>query len=305
MLIGFKLLPSATQELLENKMNEKVTPEGVFAEIGLKAAIAATQYHRFDPDGNRKIERTDIAKVFSQVEGVSAEQAFAIADTIMMEADTDYIHKREPVELVAQFLRKVFCGCMSLKELNEARDTKTDDMYKKRTGASKSDEGLDFEEFVTCLEGRSGLNFDKFKESLAKKLPPDMQTNLRRRGELEDIKHMMEIEGIDWQMGTAYREHNANKANARAQPLLKASGLKWRNVGKQKPENGEELFNQSLASALRKKLEFKEAEWDEFEIRYLHMKHFIKLNDDSYARPAERWKDDFPREVKLPGPQIV
>jgi hypothetical protein len=220
MVIGFHLLPRTTQELLENKMTEKITPEGVFAELGMKAAIAATQYNKFDPDGNQRIERHDIARVFATVEGVTAEQAYAIANTIMMEADTDFISKRAPEQLVKQFVRKVFCGCRkaSLKALRESagefRETDLGDLYSKKEGADASDEGLSFSEFVTCLEGRA-LDFETLKEKM--KLPREVKTE-----ELDMIKAHLKSKGIDPSTGVkAKASPRPDKGGAQpSRPLL-------------------------------------------------------------------------------------
>ena len=42
------------------------------------------------------------------------------------------------------------------------------------------------------------------------------------------------------------------------------SGLKWRNVGNQRPSEGDELRNALLVAELRKKTEFTDAEWENF-----------------------------------------
>lgn len=69
---------------------ETVTETSEFAELGMKAAIAATQFKIFDPDGNGKLSHADIAKIFARVDGVSAEKAYTIADLVMKSADADY-----------------------------------------------------------------------------------------------------------------------------------------------------------------------------------------------------------------------
>ena len=74
--------------MLRNKRQEIVSKKSEFAEIGMKAALAAASYRSFDPDNNGSIEAVDIVKVFAHVEGVSWEQAHAIAHMILADADT-------------------------------------------------------------------------------------------------------------------------------------------------------------------------------------------------------------------------
>ena len=67
---------------------------------------------------------------------------------------------------------------------------------------------------------------------------------------------------------------------------LPVSGLKWSDVGTAKPKNGTSVQNKKLAQALKKKTEFTEEEWEDFDIAGLHLDHFIK-SDNSYYMPFE------------------
>ena len=97
---------------------ELVSKKSEFAEIGMKAALAATTYPKFDRFCDGTIEAEDIARAFASVEGVPLETAFMIARNILADADS------EP----------------SLD------------------GEAK---GLNFVEFMTCLEG-DAINFEQF-----------------------------------------------------------------------------------------------------------------------------------------------
>jgi len=70
-----------------------------------------------------------------------------------------------------------------------------------------------------------------------------------------------------------------------AAPDAAASGLKWKNVGTQKPSTGLEITSQALANALRSKVEFNDDEWKAFDISVLRYNHFLK-SGDSYFKPA-------------------
>ena len=73
-----------------------------------------------------------------------------------------------------------------------------------------------------------------------------------------------------------------------------ASGLKWVEIGTERPKEGAELksgFRQGgyeLARALKDKTEFTLAEWEAFGIKHVRMDHFIVAFNDKYYRPAER-----------------
>ena len=124
----FYLLPGGKSTLLRNKRQELVSKRSEFAEIGLKAALAATKYRDFDPDNNGSIEPVDIVKAFANcykangAPWVPARKAHSIAYTILLDADTDA--------------------------------EKEDGQF-----------GLSFAEFITCLEG-DAIDFEGFLKGL-------------------------------------------------------------------------------------------------------------------------------------------
>ena len=73
-LVVFNCLPGGISHVLRNKRLELVSRRSEFAEIGLKAALAASSYLQFDPDGNGSIEAEDIVRVFAKIDGVSWEK---------------------------------------------------------------------------------------------------------------------------------------------------------------------------------------------------------------------------------------
>ena len=87
--IAFYCLPGGQSTVLRHKRDELVSKKSEFAELGMKAALAATTYRAFDPDNNGAIDPVDIVKVFAHVEGITWEQAHSIAYMIMDDADTD------------------------------------------------------------------------------------------------------------------------------------------------------------------------------------------------------------------------
>lgn len=66
-----------------------------------------------------------------------------------------------------------------------------------------------------------------------------------------------------------------------------ASGLKWLNIGEEKPTTGRKLQHSGLARALQSKTEFTKQEWDGFDIKLdLCVDHFIH-SAGFYFRPTD------------------
>ena len=116
-LYAFNCL-GAESVILRNKRVELTSKKSEFAEIGMKAALAAATYPKFDRYCDGTIEAEDIARAFAGVEGVDWETAFMIARNILSEADTG-------------------------------------------GAADEGPAGLNYIEFMTCLEGDS-IDFDAF-----------------------------------------------------------------------------------------------------------------------------------------------
>ena len=83
-----------------------------------------------------------------------------------------------------------------------------------------------------------------------------------------------------------------------------SSGLKWKEVGSEKPSTGTELINEKLASELIHKAEFTQEEWDSFGITDLRTHHFIK-SGKRYFKPAVGFqfksfeKEEFPHDATV------
>ena len=86
-LYAFNCL-GAESVILRNKRVELTSKKSEFAEIGMKAALAAATYPKFDRFCDGTIEAEDIARAFAGVEGVDWETAFMIARNILADADT-------------------------------------------------------------------------------------------------------------------------------------------------------------------------------------------------------------------------
>jgi len=119
-IVVFYLLPGGQSVLYKNKATEKVSQQSEFAELGLKAALAANQFRLFDATLSGRVEGEDIVRCFAKVPGITAEQAHRIAVAIMRDADLD---------------------------------------------VSNDSGSLDFNEFVTCLEG-DAIDFERFLADL-------------------------------------------------------------------------------------------------------------------------------------------
>jgi hypothetical protein len=62
-------------------------------------------------------------------------------------------------------------------------------------------------------------------------------------------------------------------------------GLEWKEAGSEKPSMGAEIYNELLAAALQKKVEFSKTEWENFQVADLSSGSYIK-SGDRYFKPA-------------------
>jgi Ca2+-binding EF-hand superfamily protein len=60
--------------------------------------------------------------------------------------------------------------------------------------------------------------------------------------------------------------------------------LKWKDVGSEKPSTGTEIKNEPLAAALQEKVEFKEEEWDQFDLADLSADSYIKAGNHYFTQ---------------------
>jgi hypothetical protein len=100
---------------------------------------------------------------------------------------------------------------------------------------------------------------------------------------------------LERQLGESMQQAADDFFKDNPEPLV--SGLKWRNVGVDKPSTGEELpANEGLANALKTKtdVEFTDVEWRAFGITDLRSNHVIQ-SGDAFFQPA----DEGAREYKL------
>ena len=82
----------------------------------------------------------------------------------------------------------------------------------------------------------------------------------------------------------AIMQHLPQPLGFRAKPVL---GLRWLEIGKDKPTDGRNLKNVELAEAMLHKTEFTQQEWDKFGINDLQAGDFVK-SGDSYFMPDDQ-----------------
>jgi hypothetical protein len=132
-------------------------------------------------------------------------------------------------------------------------------------------------------------------QSLLELIVPSRQELLQSKGEAvarlreqqQQAKLEQEVLRMDTEavMATALDE-------AQLRGIAKASidreapgGLKWRKTGEEPPNEGRQLENAKLASALAARTEFSQAEWDVFGIKSLRSSDFV-VSGGSYFRPV-------------------
>ena len=190
----------AESVILRNKRCELVSKKGEFAEIGMKAALAATTYPKFDRFCDGTIEAEDIARAFAHVEGVPWETAFMIARNILADADSEPSVGGEP-------------------------------------------KGLNFVEFMTCIEGDS-CNFELF---------------LKDTKDMFD-KYMLEDEAEDAAAAAAAGKKMPKKP---AGPTLKEK-IKMEKEAEKKKKEAREAKIEAAMEALKKQAEAAGKDFDDF-----------------------------------------
>lgn len=81
------MLPHGLSTVLANKRAERVSKKQAFAQLGLRAAIGVQWFRQLDANDSGYINVPDLVSVFGNVSGVTKEQAFQIAQTIVRTAD--------------------------------------------------------------------------------------------------------------------------------------------------------------------------------------------------------------------------
>ena len=81
------LLPNGRSKMIRNRVKEKFSVSGRYAEIGMKAANAAAQFARLDHDHTGEIHLWELCNNFAKLRGVTFEQAYAVATLVLDGAD--------------------------------------------------------------------------------------------------------------------------------------------------------------------------------------------------------------------------
>jgi len=177
----------AIAQIITNKTKEKVDANGELAEIGMKAAMAALQFGELDPDKGGTIDLIDIAKAFGKIKGVSPRQAYNMAWTVIDYADKDTVKHLT----TAQQIQKLFGAKPKVQPAD------ADGMA-----------GLDFAEFITCIEG-DAIDFAAYIEKL-----PGPPTDKVDSAVIDTLKKHWEAKGLS----TAEPETSTTKPSLKSKP---------------------------------------------------------------------------------------
>jgi len=143
-----------TSSMIRNRTRENFDINSRFAEIGMKAALAALQFSKVDHDTDAVLEVEDLVVAFARLHGITAEQAIAISKVVLAQADKD-----------GQKVGK------SAKVGNRPKKTSTTNPYDK--------DGLDFAEFLMAREGGQMIPFDSYLGLIEKEASKiDYQTKM-------------------------------------------------------------------------------------------------------------------------------
>ena len=140
--------------------------------------------------------------------------------------------------------------------------------------------------------------------------------NLKNRDEVYSLLRQIESYYVETLLGRN-REFFSTFAEVLRQDDLQgakvkhAPGLRWENVGLQRPKTGNEIHNTALADSLKRSLrlagadgagsqiQFSEKEFAAFEMSYLAFHSFIKVGE-TFFKPAEHVvEDEQSRELRI------
>ena len=147
---------------------------------------------------------------------------------------------------------------------------------------------------AAVVEGRPALCrlFWSFAESLAEGTLGSLLVNARYPAHEKPLTALLAALCADADSATrAWRF-------AHQLPRVCLVGLKWRNVGTERPRQGQELTNEKLSTALQHKAEFGKGEWDEFGIKGLRIDNYIK-SGASFLQPDARGSMHLPAQTVL------
>ena len=206
-LYAFNCL-GAESVVLRNKRIELASKKSEFAEIGMKAALAAATYPKFDRFCDGTIEAEDIARAFAHVDGVSWEQAYMIAYNILNDADT------EP-------------------------------------SVDGEVPGLNYVEFMTCLEG-DAINFEAFlkdtramyDEHMAKDEARDLAKGKKKPAAKKEksAKEKMKEAKAEEKRKTTERKKKLAEAEEKLKALAKAKNMDYDDFLKEKEDEDDDAM---------------------------------------------------------------
>ena len=140
--------------------------------------------------------------------------------------------------------------------------------------------------------------------------------NLKNRDEVYSLLRQIESYYVDTLLGRN-RDFFSTFAEVLRQDDLQgakvkhAPGLRWKNLGSQRPKTGNEIHNTALADSLKKSLrlagadgagsqiQFSEKEFAAFEVSYLAFHSFIKVGETFFKPDEHVVEDEQSRELRI------
>ena len=86
--VAFYLICCGGQSAMLRRIRAgNVSKDEEVARVGMRAALAATQFRHFDANNDGRLTTEDLVRVFAMVDGVTLEQAHAIARRVLDHAE--------------------------------------------------------------------------------------------------------------------------------------------------------------------------------------------------------------------------
>ena len=169
--VSFYMLPNGQSTILRNKRQELVSRKSEFAELGMKAALAARIYRNFDPDNNGCAPPALDPRARHEGLPVSPREALTPSCAALTRAARSRApfacSSIEPVDIVRAFAKVSKADGSPWVDWETSHSIAHMILSDADTDADQAggQVGLSFVEFMTCLEGDS-IDFEDFLKNV-------------------------------------------------------------------------------------------------------------------------------------------
>ena len=147
------LAPNAP--MIKTRTREQFKLEHRLADIGLKAALAISEFRELDSDGDGQLQPEELTRAYARIPGVTFEQAFAITNLVIATGDT-FGDRKDQVGML------------------QGKKNRIADLSEETKGSVASKKGVvDFKEYMVSSEGGHMVTWDAYLQTVMKEATID------------------------------------------------------------------------------------------------------------------------------------